>query len=317
MTSDYGFKQTAGKKKKKQSTPFNWLEDEGDKKEPGDGNGEEKKDQNGGDSGNSGGDGAGDGNGDDGGNKEFDNKAPEEANADDIWNFTAVSSKKKNKAKVAETKVSDSFGLPDIPSVDFHEIKLDDTGGGGGEDEGGGVDPLGDLGFGSKAEKITTGLSAWTSSWTTGGWGWGGMKSPSATSPKPMEDTSKPTEPVVDDNPWSINRGKPKKKTTSTFNFGSFDQTDEAKNEPAIDFLGDSKPAEKKDLGGFAWGAPASKTADSNFWNNLGDSKAAEEKAKVEDTAAAAQEPVDDIWGWGSAKKDVSVEEFVYTMCTC
>lgn len=304
FTSDEGFMQAAGKKKKKQTTAFNWLEDEGDKKDPDGGDAEENKDQNGGDSGSGGDSGNTGGNGgDDGEKKDSDNKAPEEANADDIWGFTSVSSKKKNKAKIAETKANEDFGLPDIPSTDFHEIKLDDTGGGGGGGDGG--DPLGDLGLGAKAEKITTGLSAWTSSWTTGSWGWGGMKSPTATSPNAVEEKPISPEPVVDDNPWSINRGKPKKKTTSTFNFGSFDEADEVKHESTIDFLGSSKPAEKKDLGGFAWGAPAAKPAEDDFWNNLGKPKTAE-KTKVEEAPTPAQEPVDDIWGWGSAKKDVS-----------
>lgn len=304
-SSGDGFYQAAGKKKKKQTTTFNWLDDEGDKKDVdgAEGGGDGNKDQNGGDSGaggnsgNTGGDG-----GNDGDKKDEDKNDGDpndgDPNNDDIWTFTPVGGKKKNKNKVTDVKTTDALGLPDIPSTDFHEIKLDDVGGGG--------DSL-DLGLGTKAEKLTSGITAWTSSWATGSWGWGNLKSPGPETSKPVEEEkSRPPDPV-DDNPWSINRGKPKKKTT-TFDFGSFGQDEENKDEP-LDFLGSSKSNEKKDLGGYSWGVPAAKTADDAFWGNLGENKAADDKPKEEEKPAATQEASDDIWGWSSTKKDVSLRD--------
>lgn len=291
--SDEGFKQAAGKKKKKQTTTFNWAGDDEDKKdgEGADGGGDGNKDQNGGDSGAWGG--SGNAGGDDG--KKDDDKDTGEANNDDIWDF-APAGKKKNKNKNADTKTTDSFGLPDIPSPDFHEIKLDDA--------GGGEDSLGP-GLDTKPDKTATGLTAWTSSWTTGSWGWGGLKSPGGSEmPKPVEEEKPKSPDPVDDNPWSINRGKPKK--TTTFSFGSFEDADNTKDEK-IDFLGSgSKTTEKKDLGGFSWGTPAAKTGDDDFWGNLGKNKSTDDKPKEEEKLVASQEASDDIWGFSSTKKDVS-----------
>lgn len=301
--SDEGFLQAAGKKKKKQTTTFNWADDDDDKKDGdgADGGGDGNKDQNGGDSG------ARDGsaNGDDG--KKDDDKDAGEANNDDIWDFAPVS-KKKNKNKNAETKITDTFGLPDIPSTDFHEIKLDDAG--GGEDS---VDP----GPGAKPEKIATGLTAWTSSWTTGSWGWGGLKSPGGSEmPKPVEEEQTKSPEPVDDNPWSINRGKPKKKTT-TFSFGSFDEADNAKDE-SIDFLGsNSNTTEKKDPVGFSWGAPAAKTGEVDFCGNLGKNESMDDKSKDEDKPIVSQEVSDDIWGFSSTKKDVCYPVLPVSDGTC
>ncbi|KAJ0115486.1 hypothetical protein J7T55_012766 [Diaporthe amygdali] len=234
--SEDGFLQAAGKKKKKQTTSFNWLEDENDKKD-GDGTeegGDGNKDPNGGDAG--AGDGAGgDGGGDDSGKKE-DDKAGADADADDIWgDFATVGSKKKKN----KDKTADAFGLPEIPptSTDFHEIKLDDSGGGTGLD----------FGLGSKTEKPKTGLSAWTSSWGGGGWGWGGLSGSQTEASKPAEEEK--TEYPVDDSPWGINRPKPKKKTTSTFSFGAIGEDDGTKDSNSFDFLGGSKPSDKKDTG--------------------------------------------------------------------
>lgn len=283
--SEEGFLQCAGKRKKKATTTFNWLDDEGDKKDTNgeEGGGDGNKDQNdghsgaGGDSGN-----AGDNGGDGGDKKDEDNKSGD-ANNDDTWDF-AGGNKKNKKGKTTE-----SFGLPDIPSTDFHEIRLDDSGGGDA------LDTLDFGSFGAKAEKITSGLSAWTTGWGGSSWGWGGgIKSPTSENSKVADEKPKSPDPV-DENPWSINRNKPKKKTTSTFNFGSFGETEDSK-EDTIDFLGASKSNEKKDLGGFSWGAPAAKTTDDDFWRDLG--KGAEKPA---------QEATDDAWGWASTKKDVRV----------
>lgn len=299
FNSQDGFFQAAGKKKKKQTTAFNWLADEGDKKDDDgtEGGGDGNKDQNGGDSGTGDGSGSAGGNGGDDGDKK-DGKGGEEANPDDIWDFTPVSSKKKNKAKTTEAKATDAFGLPDIPSTDFHEIKLDDTGGGG--------DSL-DLSFDPKPEKITAGISAWTPSWTTGSWGWGGVKSP--TTETPRVEKPKSPDPVVD-NPW-----KPKNKTT--FNFGALDQ-DEEKKDDAFDFLGAaSKPSERKNLGGFSWGATSTaKTGDDDFWGSLSKNKSADDKPK-EEKPAATEEAADDVWGWASAKKDVGVHWTIIVFSSC
>lgn len=298
-SSSEGFFQAAGKKKKKQTTSFNWLDDEGDKKDGdgAEGGGDGNKDQNGGDSGAGGSSGNTGGDGGDDGDKKDEDKNGGDANNDDIWDFTPVGGKKKNKSKTTDAKTTDAFGLPNIPSTDFHEIKLDDVGGGG--------DSL-DLGLGTKTEKLTSGITAWTSSWATGSWGWGGLKSPSSETPKPLEEEKPKPPDTVEDNPWSINRGKAKKKTT-TFDFGSFGQDEETKDEP-IDFLGSSKSNEKKDLGGFSWGVPAAKTTDDDFWGNLGKNKGADDEPKEEEKPAATEEASDDIWGWSSTKKEVSLQ---------
>lgn len=308
--SEEGFIQFA-KKKKKVTTSFNWADDSGDKKDDGGENGEDgNKDQNNGESGAGDGSGSagGSGGGDGGDNKKDEDNNAGDAINDDIWDFSG--SKKKNKAKTA-----DAFGLPDIPSSDFHEIKLNDSGGGD-------PDPLESLDFGiigAKAEKITSGLSAWTSSWSGGAWGWGGLKSPSSENPKPAEE--KPKSPnQADDNPWSINRGKPNKKNTTTFNFGSFDEADNTKEDAIVDFLGTTKSAEKKDgivdflgttkstekkdLGDFAWGSSTAKIGGDNSWGNM--DKKNNPDNDLKETKTWTGEASDDIWGWNSTKKDVS-----------
>lgn len=291
--SEDGFLQAAGKKKKKQTTSFNWLEDENDKKD-GDGTeegGDGNKDPNGGDAG--AGDGAGgDGGGDDSGKKE-DDKAGADADADDIWgDFATVGSKKKKN----KDKTADAFGLPEIPptSTDFHEIKLDDSGGGTGLD----------FGLGSKTEKPKTGLSAWTSSWGGGGWGWGGLSGSQTEASKPAEEEK--TEYPVDDSPWGINRPKPKKKTTSTFSFGAIGEDDGTKDSNSFDFLGGSKPSDKKDTGVFSWGAATQKTGDDDFWGSINNKK--DEPPK--EPEKPAEEASDDIWGWSSTKKEASLIAF-------
>lgn len=284
FSSEDGFLQCAGKKKKKAATAFNWLEDGGGKKDPDgeEGGGDGNKDQNGGDSGAGGASGnAGDNDGD-GGGKQDDSG---DANNNDIWDF-AGGSKKNKKGKTTE-----SFDLPEIASTDFHEIKLNDTGGG---------DPLDFGNLGAKAEKITAGLSSWTTGWGGSAWGWGGLKSPTSENPKEQEEKSKSPD-AADENPWSINRGKPNKKTT-TFSFGSFGESEDAK-EDTIDFLGTGKTKEKKDLGGFSWGAPAAKTADDDFWGNLGTNKTSDKTTK--EAEKPAEDAIDDAWGWSSTKKEV------------
>lgn len=281
--SEDGFLQCV-KKKKKATTAFNWQEDEGDKKDPNgeEGSGDGNQEQHGGDSGAGDTSGNAGGDGGDGGDK----KDKGDADNNDIWDF-AGGSKKNKKGKTTE-----SFGLPEIASPDFHEIKLDDSGEG---------DPLDFGSLGAKAEKLTSGLSAWTTGWSGGNWGWGGVKSPTTETAKAPEEKSKSSDPV-DDNPWSINRGKPKKKTTTTFNFGSFGETEEPKEE-TIDFLGTGKSDDKKDLGGFSWGVSAAKTADDDFWGNLGKNKNSDDSYK--ETEKPTEDTTDDAWGWATSKKEV------------
>lgn len=289
LGSDEGFIEAAGKKKKKQTTSFNWLEDENDKKD-GDGTeegGDGNKDPNGGDAGAGGGSG-GDGGGDDGGKKDDDDKNGAEADPDDIWGFSTVGSKKKKN----KDKSADAFGLPEVPpvSTDFHEIKLDDSGG---------ATSL-DFGLSPTTDKPKTGISAWTSGWGGGSWGWGGLASSQTEASKPAQEEK--TDYPVDDSPWGINRPKPKKKETSTFSFGALGEDDGSKDANSFDFLGGSKSSETKDVGAFSWGAPKAKTGDDDFWGGLNNKK--DEAPKEEEKPA--EEAADDIWGWSSSKKDVS-----------
>ncbi|KAI3397947.1 hypothetical protein diail_10023, partial [Diaporthe ilicicola] len=285
--SDDGFFQAAGRKKKKATTSFNWLEDENDKKD-GDGaedGGDGNKDPNGGDAG-AGDNTGGDGGGDDSGKKE-DDKTGAEADADDIWGeFATVGKKKKTKAKT-----TDASGLPDVPptSTDFHEIKLDDSGG---------AISL-DFGLPSpKTDKPKTGIGAWTSSWGGGSWGWGGLTGSQTETTKPAQEEK--TEYPADDSPWGINRPKPKKKTTSTFSFGAVDEADGNAGLNGFDFLGGSKPSEKKDNSVFSWGVSKPTTGDDDCWGGLSNKK--DELPK--EPEKPAEEASDDIWGFSSTKKE-------------
>lgn len=146
--SQDGFVQTAKKAKKaaKIAAKARWGdedEEDGNKKEEGEGNNDGDK---GGDTGAGGSDdkkdemnGDGDGNGD--------------ANADDTWDsFVTPKSKKKGKKGKTEDPI------PDPPAEDktdfFHEIKLDDA-------------PTLDLSF-DTGTKAGGGLGAWGSGWNTG-----------------------------------------------------------------------------------------------------------------------------------------------------
>lgn len=140
--------------------------------------------------------------------------------------------------------------------------------------------------------------------------------------PKPAEDENPASaDPPQDNNPWSINRAKPKKTETSAFSFGSLDEGDEMQDESfdfmgtskpkenkeeSFDFMGSIKPMEKKDAGTtFSWGATPAKTAGDDFWGNIGDKKPKEEEKSADAEAS------DDIWGFSSSKKDVSA----YVLC--
>lgn len=166
FNSEDGFKQAAKKKKaaaKPAKSKWGDDEDEGSKKDDGEGsNGGDKA----GDAGGDAGDAAGAGDGDD--KKDEDKKdedkkedeKPEEAE-DDAWSsFVAPKSKKKGKKN---NKVEDPPAEPAPAAKEekeekfdaFHEIKLDDT-----------VPSL-DLDFGAGA-KSSSGFGSWGSSWNTG-----------------------------------------------------------------------------------------------------------------------------------------------------
>jgi hypothetical protein len=153
--SQDGFTQAAGKKGKKAAkaaAQAKWgdKEDEdGSKKDDGEGSNGGDKD---GDSGaGAGGDGDGDRKDDASGNGDGETKP------DDEWDsFVAPKSKKKGKkGKVEEAAPA----LPPVEKFDaFHEIKLDDTG------------PMLDLSFdtGPIGTKSSSNFGAWGSSWNTG-----------------------------------------------------------------------------------------------------------------------------------------------------
>lgn len=148
--SEDGFKQAAGKKKKAAKNKFNWEDnddEDGNKKDEGEGNNGGDK---GGDAGAGGsddkkdapnGDGDGNGNGD--------------GNQDDAWDsfLPAKSKKKGKKGKIEE--VSEPKPAVKEKVEDFHEIKLNDDA------------PVLDLDFES-GTKSSSGFGAWGSSWNTG-----------------------------------------------------------------------------------------------------------------------------------------------------
>lgn len=115
-----------------------------------------------------------------------------------------------------------------------------------------------------------------------------------------------------DDNPWGTNWLKPEKKETSTFSFGALDEDDGSKDARSFDFLGGSKPSDTKGIGVFTWGAPKAKTGDGDFWGSLGNMK----DNQPQEPEKPAEEADDDIWGWSSTEKDVSLFRFTMLQCT-
>lgn len=100
----------------------------------------------------------------------------------------------------------------------FETIKLDDT-------------PMLDLSFDTSfSDKKTSGfgdISAWgSSSWATG--------------TKTTTTSVETKEPEIDNNPWSLNRGKPKKKNTG-FSFSALDDGEKVAEDPP------PPPAEEKE----------------------------------------------------------------------
>ena len=225
--SQDGFQQAAGKKAKKAAkaaAKAKWGDDDdedGSKKDEGEGEGSNGGD-NGGDTG-AGGDGDkkdeanGDGAGD--------------ANPDDEWDsFMPAKSKKKGKKGKTEEPAP---APPTTEKFDaFHEIKLDDT------------SPMLDLSFdtGTTGSKTTGGFGAWGSSWNTGTTSTWDFSSTTTTA---AVDT-KAKEPEIDNNPWSLNRGKPKKKNNG-FSFGALDEEEAKPEEP-------DPPTDKKDEDTFDFG---------------------------------------------------------------
>lgn len=266
LTSQSGLREHAKKKKKATAVPLNLG-----------GGGDDKKDDNtsegnngaGGDNQGAGGDtgaGGGDGNGD--GNDKKDNAGD---NPDDEWaTFTTAKSKKKGV----------DGGLPAIPTSDFgtdsfQEIKL-------GDDSAGKLD----LGFGNSETK--NGLGSWGTKWNGGGagsgWDWGGAGGGGGDSKANNAAEGDTGEANGEDNPWSINRPKPKKKTgKTTFSFGSFDEPEGQAEEPA------SKPDD-------GWGFVSSKDKKkTSIWGTEADEK----KDDNQDKSGAGA----DGWGWGTTKK--------------
>jgi hypothetical protein len=207
--SEDGFQQAAGKKAKKVAkNAAKWKgdddEEEGSKKDDGEGS-------NGGDKGgDTGAGGTGDGDDD-----KKDDANGDAAGNDDEWDsFMPAKSKKKGKKGAKAEEPAPASAAPVIEKFDaFHEIKLDDT------------SPMLDLSFetGTTGTKSTSGFGAWGSSWNTGSWDF------SATT----LDTKKDTTTEIDNNPWSLNRGKPKKKNTG-FSFGSVDEEETKLDEVSV-----------------------------------------------------------------------------------
>lgn len=206
--SEDGFQQAAGKKAKKAAkNAAKWKgdddEEEGSKKDDGEGS-------NGGDKGGDTGAG-GTGDGDD----KKDDANGDAAGNDDEWDsFMPAKSKKKGKKGAKAEEHAPASVAPAIEKFDaFHEIKLDDT------------SPMLDLSFdtGTTGTKSTSGFGAWGSSWNTGSWDFSATTS----------DTKKDTTAEIDNNPWSLNRGKPKKKNTG-FSFGSLDEEETKLDEVSV-----------------------------------------------------------------------------------
>jgi hypothetical protein len=214
--SQDGFQQAASKKAKKAAkaaAKAKWGDDEedGSKKDDGEGS-------NGGDKGGDTGAG-GDGNKKDDTNED----GAGDANPEDEWDgFVPLKSKRKGKKNKVEGQA------PAPPAAEkfnsFHEIKLDDT------------EPVLDLSFdmGTTGSKSTSGF-AWGSIWNTGTagiWDFSGTSTTMSATDTKAKDTE------IDNNPWSINRGKPKKKNTG-FSFEALDEEETKPEEP-------DPPAEKE-----------------------------------------------------------------------
>jgi hypothetical protein len=114
----------------------------------------------------------------------------------------------------------------------------------------------------------------------------------SATTTTTADNKAKDT-PEIDNNPWSLNRGKPKKKNTS-FSFAALDE-DEKEKEP--DHL-----AEKKEDNAFDFGfTSVNKKDKKKKKNTFGDFE--EPKEEPAPTPAVEEPAADDDWGgWGTAK---------------
>ena len=216
--SEDGFIRTANKKAKKAAKAAQQAkwgnDDDGEDPPNGEGNGEDK-----------GGDGGDFGAGGDGDKKDdADGDKSREANPDDEWeSFMPAKSKKKGKKGKAEEPAPAAPGAEKFDA--FHEISLGDTG------------PSLDLSFDTGTDTKTTGFGAWGSNWNTGSTTtWDFSATTNATS---TTDTKKESE--VENNPWSLNRGKPKKKNNA-FSFGVLDEEDAKPLDP--DPLAETKPAE-------------------------------------------------------------------------
>ena len=215
-----------------------------------------------------------------------------DANAEEEWGFAPAKARKKGKkGKVdpepdpepAPAKASTTFDA-------FHKIKLDDTG------------PMLDLSFGPLDTKTSGGgggFGAWSSSWNTGTTTTWDFSSTTAAAEAKSEDTA------IDNNPWSINRGKPKKENTS-FSFGALDEP-ETKEED------EEKPEkeEKKEDNDFGFGfTPIGKKEKKKKKGGMFDfDDEKKEEPKKDQPPPVIEEPAKpdaiDDWGggWGTTSK--------------
>lgn len=281
--SQDGFQQAAGKKAAKKAAKAaaksKWEDND-------DEDGNKKDEEEGGDGGDKGGDagagggGDGDGDGDKKDGQDGNGADAGDGNPDDEWG-TFITTKPKKKGKKGKEE-------PAVPASDatsskfdaFHEIKLDDTG------------PMLDLSFDTPSTSTkntggSTGFGAWGSSWNTGTtntWDFSSTITPAAT-----ETKAKDTE--IDNNPWSLNRGKPKKKNTG-FSFGALDE-EESKEVP-------DPPAETKvDEDAFSFGFTSVSKKDKKKKKGV----VTEVEEPKEEITPPADDPAEDEWGgWGTAK---------------
>lgn len=231
------------KREKPYQKDFNWDEPRG--KKDNDNGGVGVNDSGGTKSGDA--SGAGDASGiGEGANDNGDNKDDaEEAKQDDEWgSFKSVGKKKKGKK---------SGVAQEMPDSTFHEIKLDEPGTSLNLDFSGGPPSGKGNSFG-----------AWGSSWNTGSsWGFSGVKDTAAKEDKAPDEKKKEDE--SESNLWSINRSKPKKRSTY-FTIGGTDELKEEAEAPT---------------------APENETTDvaaDDFWGSWSVSrKAKKEKAIVEE----------------------------------
>ncbi|KAI1181872.1 hypothetical protein F5B17DRAFT_450799 [Nemania serpens] len=304
LSSEHGFIQHGKKKKKGNQQPLNSHAPE--KKDDGggtsggaDGGADGSSNQNG-DAGDTGGGAPGKGDGDDKKNDKKDDKkedkkdetkddkddkkdGADDPSPDDAWGAFATTSKKKKKGKGQAGESTDLLGT-ETKFDAFDDIKLNDTG------------PSLDLDFGSSApDTKTSSFSAWGTSWITGASGDGS----GAQVADKVEDKEEKKDDL-DADFWGLDQPKTKpKKNKTSFGFGSFDETEEKKEEPLIP---DVKPEEKKDddigFGFAAAGKKEKKKKKTNIWDPEPEEEKKESPVETQDIGSAVVED-----GWGATTK--------------